>query len=363
MLPFVARNKWLEKRNHELSNEKADSDQKRIAAEVKLAAITLEMKEKLKEIENKTMALEKCEEELRIKTLETRRNLPTVGPNADIYDAIQSLGNRMEDGMHHFNNLAAGKDRLKQAVERWEAKYCEPTIKIIKLQAHVHAEKEKHRKKYFRQMRVLNENAEELKQSAARHVTIARALEEERAVFDEEQEKWRMQKAQELEGTELEAVQELWLSTQEERVKAEVKTHIRAECAKAQEEGRKAGYVAGIYDGVKKGHLEGQVYAATIWKERVTSAEKASRNNSYSAGRAQGHADGRREGYNVGISDGWHVGLAAGKEEGARERGETNEQSYERGRDEGHTQGHYEGYAKGFAQGLDAVEQEKGGTA
>jgi len=40
---------------------------------------------------------------------------------------------------------------------------------------------------------------------------------------EEEQEKWRMQKAQELEGTELEAVQELWLSTQEERVKAEVK--------------------------------------------------------------------------------------------------------------------------------------------
>jgi hypothetical protein len=44
-------------------------------------------------------------------------------------------------------------------------------------------------------------------------------------------------------------VQELWLSTQEERVKAEVKKqteievrrtmgpHIRAECAKAQEEG------------------------------------------------------------------------------------------------------------------------------
>jgi hypothetical protein len=117
------------------------------------------------------------------------------------------------------------------------------------LQAHVHAEKEKHRKKYSRQMRVLNENAEELKQSATRHVTIARALGEERAVFDEEQEKWRMQKAQELEGTELEAVQELWLSTQEERVKAEVKKqteievqrtmepHIRAECAKAQEEG------------------------------------------------------------------------------------------------------------------------------
>lgn len=359
MLPFVARNQWLEQRNQELLNEKVGSDQKRIAVEKKLGAITLEMKETLIAFESRTMALTTCEEELRIKTLETRRNFPT----ADIYDAIQSLGDRMEDGMHHFNNLAASKNRIEQAVKRWEAMYCEPTIKIIKLQAHVHAEKEKHRKEYSRQMKVLNENAEKLKQSAARHVTIARTLRKERAVFDQEQEKWRMQKTRELEGTELEAVQELWLSTQEERVKAEVKTHIRAECAKAQEEGRKAGYVAGIYDGVKKGHLEGQVYAATIWKERVTSAEKASRNNSYSAGRAQGHADGRREGYNVGISDGWHVGLAAGKEEGARERGETNEQSYERGRDEGHTQRHYEGYAKGFAQGLDAVEQEKGGTA
>ena len=371
MLPFVARNQWLEQRNQELLNEKVGSDQKRIAVEKKLGAITLEMKEKLKEIENKTIALKKFEEELRIKTLETRRNFPT----ADIYDAIQSLGDRMEDGMHHFNNLAASKNRIEQAVKRWEAMYCEPTIKIIKLQAHVHAEKEKHRKEYSRQMKVLNENAEKLKQSAARHVTIARTLRKERAVFDQEQEKWRMQKTRELEGTELEAVQELWLSTQEERVKAEVKKqtetevrrtvepHIRAECAKAQEEGCKAGYVAEIYDGVKKGHLEGQVYAATIWKERVTSAEKASRNNSYSAGRAQGHADGRREGYNVGISDGFNIGLAASKEEGARERGETNEQSYERGRDEGHTQGHYEGYAKGFAQGLDAVEQEKGGTA
>jgi hypothetical protein len=356
-------------------NEKTDSDQKRMAAEKKLAAITLEMKETLIAFESRAIALKKSEEELRIKTLETRRNLPTVGPNADIYDAIQSLGNRMEDGMHHFNNLAASKNRLEQAVKRWEAMYCEPTIKIIKLQAHVHAEKEKHRKEYSRQMKVLNENAEELKQSAARHVTIARALGEERAVFDEEQEKWRMQKAQELEGTELEAVQELWLSTQEERVKAEVKKqtetevrrtvepHIRAECAKAQEEGCKAGYVAGIYDGVKKGHLEGQVYATTIWRERVTSAENASRNNSYTAGRAQGHADGRREGYNVGISDGFNIGLAASKREGARERGETNQQSYERGRDEGHSQGHYEGYAKGFAQGLDAVEQEEGGTA
>lgn len=252
MLPFVARNQWLEKRNQELLNEKADSDQKRIAAEKKLAAITLEMKETLIAFESRTMALKKCEEE---------------------------------------------------------------------------------------------------------------------------QEKWRMQKAQELEGTELEALQELWLSTQEERVKAEVKKqteievrrtmepHIRAECAKAQEEGCKAGYVAGIYDGVKKGHLEGQVYSATIWRERVTSAEKASRNNSYTAGRAQGYADGRREGYNVGISDGFTIGLAAGKREGAGERGETNQQSYERGRDEGHSQGHYEGYAKGFAQGLDAVEQEEGGTA
>ena len=196
MLPFVARNQWLEKRNQELLNEKPDSDQKRIAAEKKLAAITLEMKETLIAFESRTMALKKCEEE---------------------------------------------------------------------------------------------------------------------------QEKWRMQKAQELEGTELEAVQELWLSTQEERVKAEVKKqteievrktvepHIRAECAKAQEEGCKAGYVAGVYDGVKKGHLEGQVYAATIWRERVTSAEKASRNNSYTAGRVQGYADGRREGYNVGISDGFTI--------------------------------------------------------
>lgn len=139
--------------------------------------------------------------------------------------------------------------------------------------------------------------------------------------------------------------------------------HNRAECAKAQEEGCKAGYVAGVYDGVKKGHLEGQVYAATIWKERVTSAEKASRNNSYTAGRVQGYADGRREGYNVVISDGFTIGLAAGKREGAGERGETNQQSYERGRDEGRSQGHYEGYAKGFAQGLDAVEQEEGGIA
>ncbi|OAG25834.1 hypothetical protein CC77DRAFT_8261 [Alternaria alternata] len=281
----------------------------------------------------------------------------------------------MEDGMHHFNNLAAGKNRLEQAVKRWEAKYCEPTIKIIKLQAHVHAEKEKYLKEYFRQMWVLNEFAEKLKQSAARHVTIAQALRDERAVFDEEQEKWRMQKAQISEGTELEALRELWLSTRGERVKAEVKKqteievrrtmepHICAECAKAQEEGCKAGYVAGIYDGVKKGHLEGQVYAATIWKERVTSAEKVLWNNSYTAGRAQGHADGRREGYNVGMSDGWQVGLAAGKGEGAREGGETNEQSYERGRGEGHSQGHYEGYAKGFAQGLDAVGQEEGGTA
>ena len=83
--------------------------------------------------------------------------------------------------------------------------------------------------------------------------------------------------------------------------------HNRAECAKAQEEGCKAGYVAGVYDGIKKGHLEGQVYAATIWRERVTSAEKASRNNSYTAGRVQGYADGRREGYNVGISDGFTI--------------------------------------------------------
>lgn len=330
-----------------------------MAEEKRLAAITLEMEETLVAFKSRTMALTKCEEELRIRTLETRRNFPTT----DIYDAIQSLGDRMEDGMHHFNNLAASKNRLEQAVKRWEAMYCKPTIKIIKLQAHTHAEKEKHRKEYSRQMKVLNENAEKLKQSAVRHVTIARALRKERAVFDEEQEKWCMQKTRELEGTELEAVQELWLSTQKERVKAEVKTHIRDECARAQEEGGKAGYVAGIYDGVKKGHLEGQVYAATIWKERVTSAEKASRNNSYTAGRAQGHADGRREGYNVGISDGFAIGLAAGKREGAGEIGETNQQSYERGRDEGHSQGHYEGYAKGFAQGLDAVEQEEGGTA
>ncbi|RYN31352.1 hypothetical protein AA0112_g6508 [Alternaria arborescens] len=238
LLPFVARNQWLEKRNQELLNEKPDSDQKRIAAEKKLAAITLEMKETLIAFESRTMALKKCEEE---------------------------------------------------------------------------------------------------------------------------KEKW--------------PVQELWLSTQEERVKAEVKKqteievrktvepHIRAECAKAQEEGCKAGYVAGVYDGVKNGHLEGQVYAATIWRERVTSAEKASRNNSYTAGRVQGYADGRREGYNVGISAGFTIGLAAGKREGAGERGETNQQSYERGWDEGHSQGHYEGYAKGFAQGLDAVEQEEGGTA
>ncbi|CAN9332446.1 unnamed protein product [Alternaria alternata] len=287
LLPFVARNEWLEKCNQELLDEKADSDQKRIAAEVKLAAITLEMKETLKEIENKTMALKKCEEELRIKTLKTRRNVPTVRPNADIYDAIQSLGDWMED-----------------------AKYCEPTIKIIKLQAHVHAEKEKHRKKYSRQMRVLNENAEELKQSATRHVTIARALGEERAVFDEEQEKWRMQKAQELEGTELEAVQELWLSTQEERVKAEVKKQTEIEVQRTMEP-----------------HIRAE------------------------------------EGYNVGISDGFTIGLAAGEGEGARERGETNQQSYERGQDEGHPQGHYKGYAKGFAQGLDAFGQEEGGIA
>ena len=85
--------------------------------EKKLGAITLEMKETLIAFESRTMALTTCEEELRIKTLKTRRNVPTVGPNANIYDAIQSLGDWMEDGMHHFNNLAAGKDRLEQAVE------------------------------------------------------------------------------------------------------------------------------------------------------------------------------------------------------------------------------------------------------
>ena len=113
MLPFVARNEWLEKCNQELLDEKADSDQKRIAAEVKLAAITLEMKEKhedlqdgqdqhairvsvkerviqetSKEIEDKTATLKKREEELGTRTLKTRRNFPVVGPNADVYDAI-----------------------------------------------------------------------------------------------------------------------------------------------------------------------------------------------------------------------------------------------------------------------------------
>ena len=325
------------------------------------------LNEMAKEMEDKTAALEKREEELKTTASKAKRIFPTAGPNSEVYDAIQSLGDWMEDGLRQFRNLSAGKTRLEQAIARWETKYCEPTIKIVKLQEHVRAEKEKHRKEYSKNARVMDGKAEELKQATATQTAAMKSLREERVVFGREQAHWRAQKASQLEGAELAVVQNLWLSIEEERVtpriKAEAKRksdievklalepQIRSQCARAKEEGRKTGYEAGESDGVKRGRDEGQAQAETKWKAKIISAEKRCHAEGRSVGMAEGEAKGHAAGKIAGFADGrastWNTAHASGKREGLEE-GKTLGQSME-------GESYYRGYHLGVLSTIWAV--------
>ena len=64
--------------------------------------------EKTKEVEEQAVKLVKYEEELKARAPRSKLIFPNGGPDSDLYDAIQYLGDTMKDGMRNFRNLASG---------------------------------------------------------------------------------------------------------------------------------------------------------------------------------------------------------------------------------------------------------------
>lgn len=112
----------------------------------------------------------------------------------------------------------AGKNRLQQAVDKWQKKYCESSNHILKLEVRVRE--------------VQSNNTARTNEIAKQESALSTKMAETEAdirTFRKEQDDWRYQRSQSLDGAELAAVQQIWLDLYEKKVKPELMKKLRGE--------------------------------------------------------------------------------------------------------------------------------------
>jgi hypothetical protein len=185
-----------------------------------------EKEEKEKWFDEKIAVLVKREEE--VKALAANATRPKNPPKVDLLllDAVENMWKMIQKARREMSNLVAEKKRPEQAFSKWENTYCQTSLDIVQLAEQVKKDRDKNQQLHIDQMANLLRREETVKlleeytdQVRKRH---DRELREEQETFAQDQKEWRLQRANTLKGDELEAVQEVWFSTQEARVRTQI---------------------------------------------------------------------------------------------------------------------------------------------
>lgn len=209
--PYVDRVAWAENRMHTLQDEKQDAYRKRDLAQKELAEMTMsiqkereqlqtqrdrnaasvqvkeeDVEKRKREYEQKLAILEKREQEFRTVALKSRRHFPTTGPDADLYDAIQSLGTTIEEAIRRMSNLVKSHKRSEQAFAIWEKRFCGPSFKIVKLSDRIQADRKKQELKTNEQTAAIQMREKTLDATELRLELNLTTLNDERRAFEVE---------------------------------------------------------------------------------------------------------------------------------------------------------------------------------
>jgi flagellar biosynthesis/type III secretory pathway protein FliH len=388
-LPFFTRNEWLERRVEDLSKEKADAERKHIAAEKKLEK---KLEETALEIKKEREQFQEVQDrhaiQLRVKedaiaerdailarheedkdSGERPKWIPnSKGPNADLYDAVWNLGDKTTKAIREMRNLVSGKNRPEQAFARWEKSFCKQSIKLVQLEELMRSKHDKLKLEFKEKEAVLEARESIVRDKESELSNAAEALHKDRQAFSVEQKQWRVDRAKNLHGTDLEAVQKLWLTAQEERVKPalraeakrqsniEVKNQLelahRAACTKARSEGHTQGLAEGLKTLEEQEHAAREAGDASGYQRGFEAGEEAGLRNGFATGWDEGHDadhvkgynedqdEGYNEGYQKGHDEGWDKGWNSGRESG-------KEEGVKEGKAAGIRQGRLEGHAEG----------------
>lgn len=347
----MTRDEWLERRAEELSIEKIDADEKRVAAEEKLAEMTLKIDKEREELEEarkmhaiqlqvkdkaiseREANLARQEEEAKERGSRPRWIPHNNGPDADLYDAVWALGDKIDKAMRDMRNLVTGKNRAEQAFSRWENTFCEQSIKLVQLDERLRSKQDKQKQEVKEQEAMLEAREGVVTDTESRLNTAKESLENDRQAFSLEQRQWRDGRAKNLEGTDLEVVQQLWLEAKEEQIIPAVRAEARSLATIEVETQLEPVHRAACAEARSEGHTAGMAEALQVLEERERAAHEAGSASGRDAGRIEGRETGRSEGHATGRLEGHRVG-------------------YETGKNEGHEAGVQDGVRTGNQQGL-----------
>ncbi|KAI4935996.1 hypothetical protein J4E85_001324 [Alternaria conjuncta] len=382
LLPYVTRLEWLENRNCELSSATTDANQKRIAAEKLLEDRTMEIDKKREElrearelhaiqlqVRDKAMSeieakLARQEEEAKDSGLRPRWIPNSEGPDADLYDAVWALGDKTDKAMREMRTLVAGRGRPEQAFSRWEKTFCLQNIKLVQLDERLRSKQDKQNQEIKEQEAMLEAREGVVTDTESRLNMAKESLENDRQAFSLEQSQWRDGRARNLEGTDLEVVQQLWLQAKEEQIIPALRAEARSLATIEVENQLEPVHRAACAEAKSEGHTEGMAEALQVLEERERAAHEAGSASGRDAGKIEGHETGRYEGYATGRFEGFRDGYEAGESEGVkRGRNESQAQAEAKWKTkvisaekkchaEGRSVGMAEGEAKGYAEGL-----------
>jgi hypothetical protein len=238
-------------------------------------AVQQEKVEKEQWVNDKLAILAKSVQEL--DEMQSTATRPKGGLKVEpaLFDAIDSLGKATERARREMSNLVAGKNKPEQAFGKWEKTYCKPSLDLVHLASLVRREETtKYRKDCESRAR-------------ARH---NQELQEKQQIFAKEQYEWRIQKAKELNGKELRAVEKEWKKTHEQTFRI----HIWEEAKQAN--------MAAAEDSLKTKHaVDCVIYYERSWEAGREDGLKQSRTNSLIEFQKQ-LAEAQAIGYNAGIA-------------------------------------------------------------
>jgi hypothetical protein len=263
--------------------------------------------QKSKDIEEKMATLVRREHEFEAKEAKRRQRVAETSAEQDLFDAIEALGLSLKKALREMRTLVAGKVRPQQAFERWESRFCEPTIQLVKLTERVRST----RNANTQREKDLTQRTTEFELKRTELTRATNQLKAEKDLFAKEQNEWRRQLAQNLEGAELKAVKEMWLKIQEETVKPQLlaeatsnsydaaKRDLLEQSEEQAREAKKTGFMNGRVDGLRQGRAE----ISKDMNEKVGQARK------------EGLTKGRERGYAEGLTTGKEQGLFEGRNE------------------------------------------------
>jgi hypothetical protein len=288
---------WAERRMQTLSQDKPTAEQAPASAQVEIRNLTAKIElqdEKMAKLrrdkstqvqalldshvekqgwfdEQMAALVNRAQE---VKEMEMAAARPKTGPKAEqsLLESVENLGKATDKARRDMSNLVAGKKRPEQAFTKWETTYCKPILDIVHLAKQMKQDQESHQKQNAEQLASLVRREEKTKYlenfNSRAAVSRDKAIAKNEQAFKVEQEEWRLQRAMNLAGEELNIVEEKWKTLHEQTFKAhiweEAKQDNIAAAKKALELKHKkncadwyrSGRVLGHDEGLKQGRAD-----------------------------------------------------------------------------------------------------------